>query len=389
MRRVLLVLPCVVLSACGTPNHAEARSHPAPAPNKVSQTPNPAPAPKPTQDSLSLDKNILTRAKNATVLIGDFENGRLTMSGSGVVSEDGLTIFTNRHVVVGTDDQVDPLKIVFFSGTDHPKLVQVDASDVRVFDGPAPDPDHYHEKDVAAIKLKSKVTEPLKLGKSETEEETQPAWAFGFPLGTKIRMDSDLPSPTVHSMRIERLEKEGGAVRVIQLGGSPTHGDSGGPVIDAEGEVIGLMQAKETEASIVYAVPTKTIRDLLDASKASKLVASEWSKPIEPKESALMPKADSRERPFSWGVSSLSRSPVSESDLARLTPKELTILRNEPFARRGYIFKRGDLAAVFRKMDWYVPRTHDLAAIQASLSKTESRNVAFIRAYQDATGKRW
>lgn len=191
------------------------------------------------------------------------------------MSDDGLTVFTNRHVVVGQDDEVDPLKIVFYSGTDHPKLVQVDVASIKVFEGTLPLDEHYHEKDVALIRLKNKVAEPLKLGKSETREETQPVWLLGFPHGTQIRMDTDMPSPTVHSMRIERLERKNGSVRVIQLGGSPTHGDSGGPVIDSEGNVVGLMQAKDLDSSIVYAVPTLTIRNLIDAGKSSKLVASE------------------------------------------------------------------------------------------------------------------
>ena len=329
------------------------------------------------------------KAKNATVLIGDFENGQLTASGSGVVSEDGLTVLTVRHVVVGTDDQADPLKLVFFSGTDHPKIVQVDAADVRVFDGPVPMDEHYHDKDVAIIKLKTKVAEPLKLGKSESEEETQPAWSLGFPHGTKIQTDADMPSPTVHSMRIERLERENNAVRVVQLGGSPTHGDSGGPVIDPKGEIVGLMQAKDTDGSIVYAVPTGTVRRLMDAGKSSKLVASEWSKPIVPKISTVVSKPASHERPVSSGSSVLSKSLVTESDLAALNARDLTVLRNEPFARRGYIFKRGELTAMFRKTDWYVPCTHDMAAVQSSLSKTESQNVELIRVYQDSTGKRW
>jgi hypothetical protein len=49
-------------------------------------------------------------------------------------------------------------------------------------------------------------------------------------------------------------------------------------------------------------------------------------------------------------------SPASDHSLS--SPKndfELRVLRNLPYARRGYIFKSPDLKAFYEKVEWYMP----------------------------------
>lgn len=344
-------------------------------------------------DPSKLDSAILQRCKNATVLIGNFEGGKIHSSGSGFVVDDGKTIITNKHVVTGSDDTPDPLKIVFLSGTGNAKLIQVPASSITTFGQALRKKPGYDELDVASIRISEKYVAPLLLGKTEEHQETTAVWAFGFPQGISIRNSGkDLPNVTVHSMRIERIQMKANKAKVLQISGSATNGNSGGPVVLSDGSVIGILQARAEQGTpILYAVTTTAIRDMVERAGSTTNVATEFTKPIgEPAQRPKVPSSPQVEpRPKLVGRSIISQYVVTEEVLDNLTPRTLTILRNEPFARRGYIFKRADLNAIFSKEDWYVPRTRNLAAVQASLTKLESRNVDYIKAYQTRTGQNW
>lgn len=101
------------------------------------------------------------------------------------------------------------------------------------------------------------------------------------------------------------------------------------------------------------------------------------------------PKRIPAPRPGPSDLPSVTGSRLSDADLDGLDARTLTMIRNEPFARRGYIFKRADLHAAFAAYDWYAPSTSDLNAIQKSMSANEKANVDFIRRYQERTGRKW
>lgn len=332
-------------------------------------------------------------AKQATVLIGNFEGGELASSGTGFVAGDGTRVVTNKHVVTGTDDEPDVLKIVFFPGTSQAKIVQVPVSSISLYGTLSREDESYHKEDLAFIELKSKIAEPLDVYAAEELEETMPVWAFGFPEGTEIRKESAMPSPTVHSLRIERIEKQQSLVTNLQLSGSPTHGNSGGPVILGNGSVVGVLQAKASSAPIIFSVPVIRVRKMLAGlSPGHSSISDEWNKPVvgDHPSKARRPVAQrgsvQESGPIQDYGSALNSRLLSTYDLAGLSARELTILRNEPFARRGYIFRRADLNRAFSTTSWYIPLTRNLTAVQRLLTKTETRNVDFIQRYQKQNG---
>lgn len=77
----------------------------------------------------------------------------------------------------------------------------------------------------------------------------------------------------------------------------------------------------------------------------------------------------------------LSRAPVSDDDLRYQTDWELTLARNEVFARHGRVFQDPRLRAYFAARTWYRP---DPRYTDARLSRVESANVAKIAAWQAA-----
>ncbi len=68
------------------------------------------------------------------------------------------------------------------------------------------------------------------------------------------------------------------------------------------------------------------------------------------------------------------------SALQNLGVSHFTILRNEMYARHGYIFKTPVLSAVYKKVSWYQP---DAQAGLNSLTAAEARNVNWIKAIED------
>lgn len=64
-------------------------------------------------------------------------------------------------------------------------------------------------------------------------------------------------------------------------------------------------------------------------------------------------------------------------DLAGKSAWELQVMRNEVFARYGYIFKRNkDIKNYFESQSWYVPKYYN---VDHMLNQYEKRNVNFIK----------
>ncbi|MCL2651690.1 MAG: YARHG domain-containing protein [Candidatus Azobacteroides sp.] len=77
--------------------------------------------------------------------------------------------------------------------------------------------------------------------------------------------------------------------------------------------------------------------------------------------------------------SSFSTQLLTENDLQGLSKQDLRILRNEIYARHGYIFKSQDLRDYFSAKDWYHPQYSDVSNL---LNTTEKKNVTFIQRHE-------
>lgn len=81
-------------------------------------------------------------------------------------------------------------------------------------------------------------------------------------------------------------------------------------------------------------------------------------------------------------------SNLTEEDLVGLTPTELEIRRCEIYARRGYIFKRPDLADYFSRQPWYTPKIRMQAAAYRQLTPAERYEAHLILDVQKRHGLR-
>jgi S1-C subfamily serine protease len=164
----------------------------------------------------------VAKVKNAVVKIDVFKNvkGKMQRAGSGFIfSSDGL-IFTNCHVVNGAE------KIMVSLLNEN----EIEASLI------GKDPD----TDLAILKIYSEGYSVSRLGDAEQLQIGQLVIAIGNPLGYQHTVTTGVVSALGRSLR----SQNGMLVdNVIQSDAALNPGNSGGPMINTEGEVVGVNTA--------------------------------------------------------------------------------------------------------------------------------------------------
>src|SRR5581483_5333948 len=95
--------------------------------------------------------------------------------------------------------------------------------------------------------------------------ETEEVFAFGYPFGERLGLEVSVNRTTVSSLR-----REHGKVAVVQLGGGLNPGNSGGPVADRAGAVVGVSVAKLRGAQgIDFAIPAEAAAAFVEDQLAS------------------------------------------------------------------------------------------------------------------------
>jgi serine/threonine protein kinase len=70
---------------------------------------------------------------------------------------------------------------------------------------------------------------------------------------------------------------------------------------------------------------------------------------------------------------------LTEADLINLSKQQLQIMRNEVFARHGYIFKTPSMSDYFNQQSWYQPTHNDVSSL---LTEIEETNLDLIKEYE-------
>jgi S1-C subfamily serine protease len=172
-----------------------------------------------------------------------------TATGSGIVIDDKGHILTNNHVIEGAD-QIE----VKIGESDHQYTAEVVGTD------PA--------SDLALIKVDapSKELDPLTLGDSSAMEVGDPVVAIGNPFG----LDRTVTSGIVSALQRQIEAPNGFSIdNVIQTDAAINPGNSGGPLINGNGEVIGINSQIETgggndgNVGIGFAIPINTAKEVI------------------------------------------------------------------------------------------------------------------------------
>lgn len=167
---------------------------------------------------------------------------RETGLGSGfIISNDGY-ILTNEHVVSGADS----IKVTIEEGErEYPaRLVGAD-----------------YDLDLAVLKIDAGNDLPyLKMGDSEKIEVGNWVIAIGNPFGFDHTVTVGVISAKGRPVPVEgRYYKN-----LLQTDAAINPGNSGGPLINLQGEVVGINTAVAQAQGIGFAIPTSTVKEVLD-----------------------------------------------------------------------------------------------------------------------------
>ena len=167
--------------------------------------------------------------------------------GSGFVFDEKGHIVTNQHVVTNADS----MSVTLWNGTEYKaSLVGTDPS-----------------TDLAVLKIDAPATvlEPLALADSSAVSVGDPVLALGSPFGLEGTLTQGIVSALHREMTAPNRFTIG---NTIQTDAAINHGNSGGPLLDANGRVIGVTAQIESESGgsdgVGFAIPSNTVRSIVD-----------------------------------------------------------------------------------------------------------------------------
>jgi S1-C subfamily serine protease len=196
--------------------------------------------------------SVVTLTSELGSVRGPF-GGTATGVGSGIIlTADGYTL-TNRHVVEGAQS----LTATLADGTEYPATV-VTMSDTQ---------------DLALVKIEATGLKPATIGDSSTIEVGETAIAIGSPLGTYTEtVTKGIVSALDRTITVQD-EQTGRPVKLeglIQTDAAINQGNSGGPLLDAAGQVIGVNTATASSAEgLGFAIPIREAASLIAQARSA------------------------------------------------------------------------------------------------------------------------
>lgn len=188
----------------------------------------------PADEPPKVEKLVQSAKSSVVVLTVRGRDGKGLGTGF-VVSADGL-IATNLHVI----GEARPIRVQFADGREA-DVTEVHASDRTL--------------DLALLRVKADRLQPLPLGNSDQLKQGQAVVALGNPAG--------LTHSVVSGVVSGRREIDGRPM--IQLAIPIERGNSGGPLLDLEGRVQGIVTLKSAVTSnLGFAVPANNLKKLLE-----------------------------------------------------------------------------------------------------------------------------
>lgn len=208
---------------------------------KTAAAAKPAPAAK-----ASSIADLADSIKPSLVKISQLGRDGTDGTGSGfIVSEDGI-IATNLHVI----GEARRLQVEMHDGKTH-FVTAIQATDAGL--------------DLALLKIEAKGLKPLPLGDSAKVRQGESVVAMGAPEGLGFSIVSGVLSAT----------REIDGNDMLQLAMPIEKGNSGGPLLDLQGRVLGLITLKSMRTdNLGFAMPVNALKTLI--AKPNPVPMSRW-----------------------------------------------------------------------------------------------------------------
>ncbi len=168
------------------------------------------------------------------------------VNGSGfVISEDGY-ILTNYHVIEDACSGNSEITVITYDRAEYSAfVVGTEAAN-----------------DLAILKIEADGLTPARLGDSDSLRVGDVIYAVGNPLG-----ELEFSMSTGHVSALDRIinTEESESVNMFQIDAAVNEGNSGGPVYNGNGEVIGIVTAKYTSSGVEgigFAIPINDAKSI-------------------------------------------------------------------------------------------------------------------------------
>lgn len=220
--------------------------------------------PAATRAQEAMPVEVVAKVKEATTFIRPVlgEDGA-AVSGSGfVIGLDGNTgyIVTNAHVMTGAGRDGPAggrrtAEIVFRSGTKAESRAMGEV--VALEPGP----------DLALLKVTGvpNLPAPVAIDAAAAPFETMTVYIFGFPFGEQLAMGEGNPPVNVGRGQISSLRRDrADRLTSVLLDGALNPGNSGGPVVDARGRLVGVAKSTIRGANIGFAIAVPELAAVLE-----------------------------------------------------------------------------------------------------------------------------
>lgn len=171
--------------------------------------------------------------------------------GSGFIFDSTGYILTNQHVIADADE----IKVTV-TGHQEPYTAKLLGSS--------------YDLDLAVLKIEGTDFPTLKLGDSGASNMGDWVVAIGNPYGFDHTVTVGVLSSNEREISIQDSDGTRNYEHLLQTDASINPGNSGGPLINLNGEVIGINTAVSSQAQgIGFAIPTSTITEVLDNLKSN------------------------------------------------------------------------------------------------------------------------
>ncbi len=267
MRRFIgLIASLLLLTACSELTTARDTASSAPAETSAPPTALSAEIVSAADAEYQLLTNIYARSSPSVVNIEVLSGGE-TRRGSGFIYDRQGRLVTNAHLVKDADAISVTLRNHFVLAAE---LVGLDSF-----------------SDLAVLKVSAAEARlsPLPIGESASVQVGQRAISIGNPFGLKASMTAGIVSGLGRTLPSAELIDAGLAAgfdnpSIIQIDAAIHPGNSGGPLLDSAGFVIGLITAMQSNSGqfqgIGFAVPADTMRRVIPDLIAEGRVEYAW-----------------------------------------------------------------------------------------------------------------
>ncbi len=161
-------------------------------------------------------------------IVAEYDGRDQGATGSGFVIDTSGHIITNNHVVAQADQDGGPIEIIDQDGH-HFKATVVGRSTVY---------------DIAVLKApKAKDLTPAALGSAAQMRVGETVVAIGSPLGLSATVTSGIVSAVDRPVTTGEGQDDNSYINAVQTDAAINPGNSGGPLVDLQGQVVGVNSA--------------------------------------------------------------------------------------------------------------------------------------------------